>query len=384
VSKGGGRRLFEAWADATARSVPELAHARIRQRLLRAHAKTHTPRRALRYGLSLLAASMAVAVLAALLWGRPGATSFHVAGKSGQVGAWLTAEAARELPVRFSEGTQVALTAGSRGRVSRVSSAGAHIELERGSVSANVTHRPGADWTFSAGPFEISVLGTKLDVSWSPETGKFELVVTNGRVLLRGPLVPDAQEVRAGQLCRIDLTRRLLELGVVDAARAANAAPPVAAPPAAQPAPSQSQREPETFVPEPDASAVSPSTSPQALLELAAAARQTGRPEVERAALLECRKRAPGQPAAAQAAFLLGRASAGAEAARWFETYLREQPAGLLAREASGRLIESHVAARNGAAAAQAAARYLAAYPHGPHASMARRTLSARGSESRD
>lgn len=383
MSKREGRRLFEAWADAAARSVPELAHARIRQRLLLAQAKTHAPRRALRYGFSLLAATTAV-VLAALLWGRPATTTFHVAGKSGQVGAWLTAEPARELPLRFSEGTKVALAAGSRGRVSRVSSAGARIELDRGSVSANVTHRQGADWTFTAGPFEISVLGTKLDVSWSPETGKFELMVSSGRVLLRGPLVPDAQEVRAGQLCRIDLTRRLLELGVADAATAANAAPPVAAPPPAQPAASQSQREPEPFAPEPNASAVSRSTSPEALLELAAAARQTGRPEVERAALLECRRRAPGQPAAAQAAFLLGRASAGAEAVRWFETYLREQPAGLLAREASGRLIESHLAARNSAAAAQAAARYLAAYPHGPHASMARRTLSAQGSESRD
>jgi hypothetical protein len=325
---------------------------------------------------------MAVAVLAALLWGRPGTTTFQVAGKTGQVGAWLTAEAARELPLRFSEGTQVALAAGSRGRVGGVSSAGARIELERGSVRANVTHRPGADWTFAAGPFQISVLGTELDVSWSPETGQLELTVASGRVLLRGPLVPDAQEVRAGQRCRVDLKRRLLELGL--AADAAALALPIAAAPAAPAAANESQSQPGPVPPEPSGSAsISRSTSPEALLELAAAARQTGRPEVERAALLECRKRAPGQPAAAQAAYLLGRASAGAEAARWFETYLREQPAGLLAREASGRLIESHVAAGNSTAAAQAAARYLAAYPHGPHASMARRTVSAR-SESQD
>jgi TolA-binding protein len=119
------------------------------------------------------------------------------------------------------------------------------------------------------------------------------------------------------------------------------------------------------------------------LLELAAEARLAGRRDVERSALLTCRKRAAGQPAAAQAAYLLGRASAGAEAAQWFETYLREQPGGLLAREASGRLIESYNAAGNTSAAAQAASRYLTAYPHGPHASMARRALGAR-SESQD
>jgi len=125
------------------------------------------------------------------------------------------------------------------------------------------------------------------------------------------------------------------------------------------------------------------SASAESLLDLAGAARLAGRPDVERAALLACRKRAAGQGPAAQAAYLLGRASAGAEAAQWFETYLREQPRGLLAREASGRLIESHSAAGNSSAAAQAASRYLAAYPHGPHASMARRTLGAR-SESQD
>jgi hypothetical protein len=80
---------------------------------------------------------------------------------------------------------------------------------------------------------------------------------------------------------------------------------------------------------------------------------------------------------------LLGRASSGAEAAAWFETYLREEPQGLLAREASGRLIESYRGAGNLGAAHGAASRYLARYPDGPHAAIARQALAAR-SESRD
>jgi TolA-binding protein len=67
------------------------------------------------------------------------------------------------------------------------------------------------------------------------------------------------------------------------------------------------------------------------------------------------------------------------EAAQWFDTYLREQPQGLLAREAAGRLIESYRASGNASAAQTAAARYLARYPHGPHASLARQALTARG-----
>lgn len=373
-----GKRLLEAWSEAASRSLPQLDHARLRRRVLEAHGRASSPGSALwRYWLGLAAAGVAVATLFTVLLTRPAPTTFQVAGQSGKVGAWLGAEASRELPLQFSEGTRVALGAGSRGRVSQVSPAGARVELDHGSVSARVTHRPGAAWIFSAGPFEVAVLGTELDVSWSPEAGKLELKVSSGRVLLRGPLVQGAQEVRAGQVCRVDLERRLLELGRVTAAAASPSVsnPPVAAPPAA----------PLDEGPAPPATSanVERSATPESLLELAAAARLAGRPAEERAALLACRKRAPGQPPAAQAAYLLGRASSGAEAARWFEIYLREQPSGLLAREASGRLIESHAAAGNASAAAQAASRYLAAYPDGPHASMARRRLGVR-SESQD
>jgi len=101
-----------------------------------------------------------------------------------------------------------------------------------------------------------------------------------------------------------------------------------------------------------------------------------GRPDLERTALLACRKRAPGQPAAAQAAYLLGLASAPGDAAVWFETYLREMPRGLLAREAAGRLIESYKASGNVSALQSAASRYLKHYPNGPHAAMARQVLA--------
>ena len=101
-----------------------------------------------------------------------------------------------------------------------------------------------------------------------------------------------------------------------------------------------------------------------------------GRADIERNALLACRSRFKGQPAAARAAYLLGRSTGAGEAASWFETYIREQPAGALAREASGRLIESQQRAGNVAATREAASRYLATYPDGPHASLARQVLA--------
>jgi transmembrane sensor len=365
--------------------------------VLTAHAKA-TARRGFThaYRWAVGGIGVAAAIAALLLLRAPQAPSFQVAGHTAEVGAWLTADTTHDLPVRFSEGTLIALGKGSRGRVARTTRGGAHIELSHGSVDAEVTHVPGALWTFGAGPFEVAVTGTHLDVSWAPETGKFELSVSRGSVLVQGPFIQGPQEVRAGQVCRVDMTRRLMELGQLGAE---NARPSAAAASAnasanananatletAEPArtPATTAQSAESAAAQPLSVGAARAVTAESWLEAARVARLAGRPNEERAALLACRKRAPGQPPAAQAAYLLGRASAAAEAAQWFETYLREQPQGLLAREASGRLIESYRASGNSSAAQKAAARYLAHYPNGPHASLARQALTPR-SESQD
>ena len=376
-------RLFQAWAESMTRATPAL-DPRVRQRVLAAHARTAKPSALpapYRWALGGFLLAVSFAVL--LLWRSPAAPSFQVGGRPASVGTWLTAEPLQALPVQFSEGTLVALGKGSRARVTQVARGGAHIELARGSVDAEVTHLPGARWTFGAGPFEVAVTGTHLDVSWTPETGKFELSVSRGSVLVQGPFIQGPQEVRAGQVCRVDLNRRLMELGQLSAERA-RPAPPTADVAAQPEAAAPAAVAVESAAPQPPSSPAGlRAVSAESWLEAARVARLAGRPAEERAALLACRKRAPGQPPAAQAAYLLGRASAGAEAAQWFETYLREQPQGLLAREASGRLIESYRASGNSGAAQTAASRYLARYPNGPHASLARQALTPR-SESKD
>ena len=374
-------RLFKAWGEALSRTMPKLDPG-VRQRVLAAHAQGRPSAfpAPYRWALGGFATACAVVLAVLMLPQAPAAPSFQVAGQNGAVGAWLTAEHAQPLPLRFSEGTRVLLGRGSRGRVSAVTRGGAHIELRRGSVDAEVAHLPGANWSFGAGPFEVTVTGTHLDVSWQPDTGKFELSVTSGSVLVKGPFIQGLQAVQAGQVCRVDVARGLMELGQMMAERTPSSEDTTApSTPSASPPTSAGESRPTSAAP-PSAPRA---TSAEALLEAARAARLAGRPDEERAALLACRKRAPGQPAAAQAAYLLGRASAAAEAAQWFDTYLREQPGGLLAREAAGRLIESYRASGNNAAALAAASRYLARYPNGPHASLARQALAPR-SESQD
>src|SRR5262249_29471585 len=98
-----------------------------------------------------------------------------------------------------------------------------------------------------------------------------------------------------------------------------------------------------------------------------------------RDALLACRDRFARTPQAAIAAFELGRSAPPAEAATWFEAYLAEEPRGSLAREAWGRLVEANALAGKDAAARSAAQEYLARYPDGPSAALARRVLQRAG-----
>jgi TolA-binding protein len=120
--------------------------------------------------------------------------------------------------------------------------------------------------------------------------------------------------------------------------------------------------------------------SAEDLVALGDAARFAGQPARAVQALQALRKRFPSDPRSGAAAFELGRvafdqqASFG-EAAKWFAIYLRERPHGSLAREASGRLMESLSKAGDNAGARDAAAKYLARYPSGPHSELARKLV---------
>jgi hypothetical protein len=95
------------------------------------------------------------------------------------------------------------------------------------------------------------------------------------------------------------------------------------------------------------------------------------------------RKRFPGTSEAAAAAFILGRMAQDqnhddAHARGWFVLYLSEQPDGEFAADAMGRLVEAADRIGDQAGAVNAAERYLAVHPTGPHAEYAKRVLARR------
>ncbi len=117
------------------------------------------------------------------------------------------------------------------------------------------------------------------------------------------------------------------------------------------------------------------------LLALADAARLSDQTPRAVEALMALRQRFPGSTSAATGAFSLGRLAferrgAYAEAARWFATYLDEQPHGPLMGDAVGRLMEARDRAGDRSAARRDAERYLQRFPEGPYAGTARAILA--------
>jgi hypothetical protein len=127
-------------------------------------------------------------------------------------------------------------------------------------------------------------------------------------------------------------------------------------------------------------SAISKATLAELAL-LGDTARFAGRPVDALSAYQALRSRAAGSASAKQAAFSIGRVhfdqrAAYAEAARWFRTYLAEQPGGPFAREAEGRLMESLSRSGDRAGARKVAEGYVGKYPSGPHVRVARQLLA--------
>jgi TolA-binding protein len=369
-------------------------------------------------GAAVLAAMVVIAVL---VWPRTRALEFAVGAESGRghVGDWVAAGEA-PLPLVFSDGTRLSLAARGRVRVAAVDTRGARVVLEQGALEASVLHRDATRWSVDAGPYVVRVTGTRFSVSWDPGREELRLALLEGSVVVTGPMLAEGRRVAAGE--RLSASARERRVAIEDDR---GAAPPAgdgataprvddggsAPEPAPKPGPAREDgppsrtpaaagtvdagsgdagttswralaergayREAMREAEQGGFDALTTSTSAEELALLADAARLGGAGARAAQALEALRRRFPGDPRAAVAAFHLGRLAfdgrrAYADAARWFATYLAEQPGGPFAREAAGRLVEARERGGDAEGARAAATSYLGRYPSGPHAGKAR------------
>ncbi|MBN1605310.1 MAG: FecR domain-containing protein [Polyangiaceae bacterium] len=386
------RRFIAKWSQAT--ECPPFDAAGSRLSFMRAvqDRSASSSRSAARGWILAAAAALVILVGAGALWRSHVGSS---APASVTPGAWLETKASEQLPMQFAEGTQVVVHAKSRVHVESVDPRGASMVVERGTVSADIVHRADTNWSFSAGPFRVRVTGTRLAISWDPSTARFGVHVDRGSVVVTGPLLQDGRTVRGGESCSVSVRQHRMEVGRSDPEPQQEAIPhlevrdlPVLEDSTETQTPKggavarwqelERQGRYAEAVVAAESVGLEPiygSGSVSELMSLARAARLANRQAIAAQALLRCRARFPNTRQAATAAFLLGRSAPPSEAARWFTTYLGEQPSGPLAREAAGRLIESYHRAGDSARARQAATVYLAQYPSGPHAAFARSML---------
>jgi transmembrane sensor len=384
--------------------------------LERARARLLESGRTRRWPRAALPALAALVLLLASLWlvlrssTQPLAFRVGAAAQADQVGDWIAASGGQSLPITFSDGTELTLLDQARVRVVDVDATGAAILVERGKLRAAVVPRPHAHWRLFMGPYRIRVTGTKFDVAWEPETQHFALSLREGSVVVSGPAIDGERVVHAGEALEL---ARPASASALPASRALPDPEPRATALEAQAStePSSGSRLPAPRRPPPAArqpvarapdfrelaqagryrealaacehegfDRLCQTASAQDLMLLADVARLAGDSGRARRAYEQMRVRFPGQDAG-QAAFFLGRLAFDesadyAEAARYFELSLGEQPAGPLAREAAGRLIEAKLLLGDSEGARSAAREYLKRHPDGPHARTARRVLA--------
>jgi len=418
-----GAHVAERQDEQLDRSAPDMA---LRQALGR-HAERRlaasgrrSPRSALRWwaAAAVLVPSIAFGLRGWLGNADPQAPlRFSVGGRDGILHAWASAPPAQRLSLDFSDGTRFSLAPEARGRVVAVGPRGAEVVIESGHALVEVVPHAGlpAHWQVRTGPFEVQVKGTRFDVGWDPGTEEFSLRLFDGQVNITGCGFGAGLEVRANQQVEASCRRPGFVVRPLESEAEAPSAEParleesmteapstvVLDPPAAvAPSSSTSQQAPSHRAPvarrhwlelaqrgqferayaavEPVFEAECARANVEDVMLLGDAARHAGHADRARLAYLAVRRRAPGSPPAAAAAFALGRLGFESDpegSSRWFELSLVEAPRGPLAQAARDRLLEAAVRIGDGGRTRRLAERYLRESPEGPRAADARAIL---------
>lgn len=439
---------------------------------------------------ALLAATLSIAIAALFVVRRfPSPSAWVEGGTQVGVGDFVRADDGPAL-MHFTDGTTISISPRSRGRLIALDRSGGEVAIEDGRASVAVPPHQGRAWTIDAGPYRVLVTGTRFDVGWDESARRFDLVMFEGRVEVRGPNTSAVTVVagehlslepstvaRADGLGRASGPSGALGAGaspsggaragsprvgaegsnaegldpatpspgepsaagssaagasaagassagsssagassagassvgpssvgpregdrIVDRAsagsegrggstspepsgRAPTAPPPTAPPPTAKGwralAREAHFKEAVEAAEALGYDAVCASANAKDLLMLADAARLASKGDRARTAYAAVRSRHAGSDEAARAAFALGVMAFPSDSALpLLEEYLTSAPAGPLAPEALGRILEIRHRSGDTAGARSAAEQYLASYPNGAHAKLAKSILA--------
>ena len=378
---------------------------------------------------------LVVALGAMLLYGQETPLKFWVGEQEtvGSEGSWVKASADGVVPIRFDNGSRFELDTRTAVRVLASNMETVKVDLSKGLLHADIKKNGETNWIISAGPYQVTVLGTAFSVDWDSDSSILGVSVDRGKVLVRGGhLSEHGISVQAGKRLVADGDKGSVAmesiLGDSDTAddQELASATDTGSPQARQEMTDEgvAALEVDRSIPTPvkegsriavkkSSSTVTPAGDSPSWKDLSdarefaaavAAARRQGLDEllttldandlwalanaaryardatVSERALLAVRERFAGSQRAFTAAFMLGRLKLDLEgnptaATAWFETYLTEKPSGPLAEEALGRLIDACDKAGRKTEAARNAEIYLSRYDGGLFTKLARSIL---------
>jgi len=299
---------------------------------------------------------------------------------------------AEEHPVTlaFSDGTRVVAAPRARVKVQRLREDGADLVLLGGTLDAELESEATV-WQVQAGAYRVEASSATVTVHWKPAEETLALEVEAGTATVTGPGIASVRRLEAGERATFSSERRAVALAPTlpeapaVALEDASAEPPKAAlhrggrdgrdgrRRARSSARASASHEETTPLPAPPEAVQAPATDwralgrdgayarafaaaeaegfadlcrsldADALLELADVSRYARRPHRAREALETLRRRFPGTPSAATAAFDLGRLAAlgnagCADAVPWYRTFLDERGQGSMVAEARRRI----------------------------------------------
>ncbi len=378
---------------------------------------------------------LVVALGAMLLYGQETPLKFWVGEQEtvGSEGSWVKASNDGVVPIRFDNGSRFELDTRTAVRVLASNMETVKVDLSKGLLHADIKKNGETNWIISAGPYQVTVLGTAFSVDWDSDSSILGVSVDRGKVLVRGGhLSEHGINVQAGKRLVADGDKGSVAMesisgdsdtaddqelasatdtgspqdrqGMTDEGVAALEVDRSIPTPAKEGSRIAVKKSSSTVTPVGDSPSWKDLSDAREFAAAVAAARRQGLDEllttldandlwalanaaryardanVSARALLAVRERFAGSKRASTAAFMLGRLKLDLEgnstaATAWFETYLTEKPSGPLAEEALGRLIDACDKAGRKTEAARNAEVYLSRYDGGLFTKLARSIL---------
>ena len=298
--------------------------------------------------------------------------------------------------VALTAGGSLEIAAGSVASVQSPKGKPVRVVLEAGALavdSAQVSRRP---VDVEAGPFRVHSEDSQASIAWDPVAETLTVDVAGGSMVVESVTLGTQQTIVAGDSVTLSAVKVTRSATVERPREAGDSA--LDSDPVPEPKSSSTRTRPSRASTwrslaskgkhgaalqaaiEEGFGRLTRTASATDLLALARTARYGHDSKRAKQALQAVRKRFTKTSAAGRAAYALGRVAFDSDhdhraAARWFATYLAEQPKGALAKEALGRLIEAERRSGASGAARSHARRYLDSYPDGPHADIARAAL---------